>query len=64
MSQHALSTDAIRILLEREGLDPAGVDLEWIARIKHDTEQRIGEHKDAAEFAAATATLSAVPPSD
>jgi hypothetical protein len=63
MVEPILSVEEIRALLVRKGLDPEGVDLEWIARINHDTERRIAEHKAGTEFADATATISAVPPS-
>jgi hypothetical protein len=63
MTEPILSVDEIRALLVRKGLDPEVVDLAWIARIKHDTGRHIAEHKAGAEFAGATATISAVPPS-
>jgi hypothetical protein len=59
----ALSTDAVRAKLERLGLDPAGVDLEWLARVKHDTEEQIIEHRGDTDFAAAL-SVSAEPPSE
>lgn len=57
------ATDAIRTALLRLGLDPSGVDLDWIARVKQDTEQRIAEYRQDAEFATAVA-VSALPPAD
>jgi hypothetical protein len=56
-------TDAIRTALLRLGLDPNGVDLDWIAQVKQDTEQRIAEYRQGAEFAAAVA-VSALPQAD
>jgi hypothetical protein len=55
--------DAVRTALQRLGLDPNGVDLVGLAWVKHDTEQRIIEHRRSAEFAAILA-LAAEPPSD
>ena len=52
MSTHEIEPDAIRTALERLGLDPNGVDLVWLARVRHDTEQRIVEHRKGAEFPA------------
>jgi hypothetical protein len=63
MSADELSQDVIRAALERLGLDPNGVDLAWLAWVKHDTEQRILEHRSSPEFAAALAVAS-VPPSE
>jgi hypothetical protein len=57
------ATDAIRTALLGLGLDPNGVDLDWIAQVKHDTEQRIAEYRHDAEFAAAVA-IAALPPAD
>jgi hypothetical protein len=59
----ALPVDVVRAMLERLSLDPGGVNLEWLARVKHDTEQRIAEHRIVREFAAALA-VSAEPPSE
>jgi hypothetical protein len=58
----AVSPEGIKAMLERVGLDPSRVDLEWLARIKHDTELKIAEQKSTPEFAAALA-VSVVPPS-
>ena len=58
-----LSAEAVRAILERLGLDPNGVDLEWIARVKHDTEQRIAEYRNGPAFAAASA-ISSLPPQE
>ena len=59
----ALSPDEIRAALERLRLDPNGVDLAWLAKVKHDTEQQLAEHRKGAEFAAAVA-VAAVPPTE
>ena len=61
MSIRALSPDEIRAALERIGLDPNGVDLAWLARVKHDTEQQLADHGEGAQYAAAVA-IAAVPP--
>jgi hypothetical protein len=63
MSTHETEPDAVRTALQRLGLDPNGVDLVGLARVKHDTEQRIVEHRKSAEFAVALG-LAAEPPSD
>jgi hypothetical protein len=63
MSADELSPDVIRAALERLGLDPTGVDLTWLAWVKHDTEQRLAEHRRSPEFAPAL-VVAAVPPSE
>jgi hypothetical protein len=63
MSTHELPQDTVRAALERLGLDPTGVDLAWLARVKHDTEQRIDDCRRSPEFSAILA-LAAEPPSD
>ena len=56
-------TNALRAALESLGLDPNGVDLAWLARVKRDTEDRIVEHRKCAEFPTALG-LDAEPPAD
>jgi hypothetical protein len=63
MSTDELSPDVIRAALERLGLEPTGVDLAWLAWVKHDAEQQIAEHRRSPEFAAAL-VVAAVPPSE
>ena len=63
MSRHELTQDVVRAELERLRLDPNGVDLEWIAHVKYDTERHIEEHKESREFTA-TLVISAEPPSE
>jgi hypothetical protein len=62
-STKALSVGEIHAMLEQLGLDPGGVDLEWLARVKHDTEERIAEHRRDPAFGAALA-VSAEPTSE
>jgi hypothetical protein len=51
----------IRRQLELLGLDPAGVDLDWIARVKHETEQKIAAACRSPELAEALAVVP-IPP--
>jgi transcriptional regulator with XRE-family HTH domain len=62
-SMPSVAPDEIRAALLGLGLDPNGVDLDWIVRVKQDTEQRIAEYRKDAEFAAVVA-VSALPPPD
>jgi hypothetical protein len=63
MAKETSDAAAIRRALEGLGLAPDGVDLAWIARVKHDTERQIAEHRQGAAFATAI-TLATVPTSD
>ena len=63
MSTQDTEPNAVGTALERLGLDPNGVDLVWLARVRHDTEQQIVEHRKGAEFPAVLG-LDAEPPSD
>jgi hypothetical protein len=59
-----LDAAAVGRELERLGLDPKGVDLAWIARVKADAEERIAEFRDDPQFVAAVSPLAIVPPAD
>jgi hypothetical protein len=41
MSTEPANADSVRQELERTGIDPAGIDLAWLAGIKLNAEQRI-----------------------
>jgi hypothetical protein len=60
MSSTPTAEDIRRQLLLR-GLDPAGVDLDWIARIKHETERKIAEQCRIPELAEALAVVPEPP---
>lgn len=55
MTQYKTSLEAMRAAFAAAGLDPTGIDLEWLAGIKDDTDRKVASFRTDPDF------LSAVP---
>jgi hypothetical protein len=53
MTQTRTSVEAMRAAFAAAGLDPTGIDLEWLAGIKDETDRKIASFRTDPDFLAA-----------
>ena len=53
MAQAETTAETLKTALVAAGLDPTGLDLEYLAEIKDETEQRIAAHRSDRGYTAA-----------
>jgi hypothetical protein len=53
MTEWKTSVEAMRAAFAAAGLDPTGIDLEWLAGIKDETERKVASFRGDPDFLAA-----------